>query len=499
MSSEKSSAVIAILGPARFRAYYGHEVLRGEFEGHPFVSVYDPAGKRGAACRLKTGHLEIDFSRWMTALKRDFGTQSLSSLQIKFIVTQRDENQIKQLCAKFGINPQAIAAVDERARLEVFFFTEAGRLRIAPMAMPAKDATKEPARWRVGKKSRVLIVDDSKTMRALLRKILSSSSELEVVAEAERPSQVEELIALHHPDVMTLDINMPEMSGVQLLKKVLAQRFIPTVMISSLNIDEGNEVLDALELGAVDYIHKPAAEEIAAMTPIIQEKILNAARVRRSKPAERVGAVTPPAVAPTGPGRNSSAFSNSDLIAIGASTGGTEAIKKIFLTFPEDVPPIVVVQHIPPYFSTAFANRLDEICAFEVREAQDGDEVRPGRALIAPGGLHMEICRDGRRMIARVFDGAPVNRFKPSVDVMFNSVAKNIGRQAVGVLLTGMGADGAKGLLAMKQAGAFTIAQDEDSCVVYGMPRAAVELDAVSAVESLDDIPFVLTSLNQAA
>jgi two-component system chemotaxis response regulator CheB len=340
------------------------------------------------------------------------------------------------------------------------------------------------------RKTKVLIVDDSATIRRLLRKIFDASPELEVVGEAERPSQVEGLLDTLQPDVMTLDINMPEMTGVELLRNILKRRFIPTVMISSLNIDEGNEVLDALELGAVDYIHKPSANELAALTPIIQDKIVAAAKVRKKNAGSRARSTAArPAAAPAAV----KAFGQTSLIAIGASTGGTEAIKRLFLTFPEQIPPIVVVQHIPPYFSTAFANRLNEICKFTVREAKDGDVLQSGLALIAPGGFQMELVRDGKDLIAHVYDGEPVNRFKPSVDVLFHSVSKTVGRKATGVLLTGMGADGAKGLLAMKNAGAFTICQDEESCVVFGMPRAGIEMGAATIVRSLDDIPAALT------
>jgi two-component system chemotaxis response regulator CheB len=492
MTGEKAPIVIAIPGPGRFRIYGAQEVLRGEFEGHPLVSVFDPITKKGGACRMKQGHIEIDYHRWFDCLKREFSSNIHSRLQIKFIVGNKDEALIKQLCAKYGVSAQAVATVEDKARLDVFFFTDAGRLRIAPSASAFRQNSKDYNKWRLSKKMRVLIVDDSKTMRTLLRKILESSPDLEVVAEAELPSQVEQLIAKHSPDVMTLDINMPEMSGVQLLKKILAYRFLPTVMISSLNIDEGNEVLNALEIGAVDYIHKPAADEIAQLTPIIQEKILTAAKVKRNRTTDATDRPADVQIAqPATPVR---AFSNAGLIAIGASTGGTEAIKQILLSFPKEIPPIVCVQHIPPYFSTAFANRLNEICKFEVREAKDGDEVKPGRVLIAPGGFHMEVRKEGTRLIARVYDGDPVNRFKPSVDVLFNSVAKVIGRDATGVLLTGMGSDGARGLLAMKNAGAYTIAQDEESCVVYGMPRAAVELGAALAVEPLEDISLTLMS-----
>lgn len=489
MSDAKHVAVIPILGPGRFKALGTGEILQGGFEGSPLVSVFDPTTNRGGASKLKRDHLDIDFVRWIEAVRREFPTTPFSRLHVKFIVANTDEKAIKALCAKHGITPSAIAGVDENATLDVFFFATNGRLRIAPSVQSFRESSKIVNAEKVSKKAKVLIVDDSKTIRALLRRIISMSKDLEVVAEAERPSQVEELIAKYQPDVMTLDINMPEMSGVQLLKKILSYRFIPTVMISAVTINDGQEVLTALELGAVDYIHKPEASELNQMIPFIQEKILNAARVKRAQFGEKLGRTPQEQAAPV---QVTGAFANPGLIAIGASTGGTEAIKQIFLSFPKEIPPIVVAQHIPPYFSTAFANRLNELCKFEVLEAKDGDEVKPGRALIAPGGLHLEIKKEGMRLIARLNDGPVVNRFKPSIDVLFRSVAAACGDKATGVLLTGMGSDGAKGLLEMKKAGAFTIAQDEESCVVYGMPRAAFEMGAATVVENLDYIPQTL-------
>jgi len=492
MSGEKTPASVhEIEPPAKFRAFAAGEVLRGEFEGQPIVSVYDADSKRGGASRFSQNNLDADFKIWCDVIKREFGAAALLKLQIKFIVSNVDEQVIKQLCLKHSIIPQAVAGVEKAAFLEVVFFTDAGRLRIAPSVRSFRETSAKHNVEKLKQKAKVLIVDDSRTMRALLRKIVNASADLEVVAEAERPSQVEELISKYRPDVMTLDINMPEMSGVQLLKKILNYRFIPTVMISSVNMDEGKEVLNALELGAVDYIHKPAAAELATLTPIIQEKILNAARVTRAHFSEKVERSHAPR---SRSARFAPGIMHEGLIAIGASTGGTEAIKQILLNLPAQIPPIVIVQHIPPYFSTAFANRLNDLCDFEVREAQDGDAIKSGRVLIAPGGLHMEVRKEGSRFVARIFDGELVNRFKPSVDVLFNSVAKIVGAKAVGVLLTGMGSDGAKGLLAMKQAGSFTIAQDQESCVVYGMPRAAVELGAATVVESLDDIADDLVS-----
>lgn len=501
MSREGASPkIVNIFSGRPLRKHGPGEVLRVEFRGEPCISVFDSTKAVGSISVLKRRDLESGFEAWVSQLKEAYGTK-LNDLQIKVIAWKDDESKLRQLLSNAGISPQAVASFKSGENLECFFFPDAGRLRVGsleakpPATMPERpvtpmasvatafEAEHDPFRNR---KARVLIVDDSKTMRQLLRKMIETSSNMEVAGEAEKPSQALALINELKPDVMTLDINMPEMTGVELLRHLLPKTFVPAVMISSIGINEGHEVLTALELGAVDYIHKPAAHEMAAMVPIIQEKIFSAAHVRQT--GEKIKKAAASGIAK----RLGQRFESSKLIAVGASTGGTEAIKSVFTQFPENVPPIVVVQHIPPYFSTAFANRLNDLCRFEVREAKDGDELRPGLALIAPGGLHMEVIRKGSGLFARVFDADPVNRFKPSVDVLFRSVAKELGAKATGLLMTGMGSDGAKGLLEMKKAGAHTIAQDKESCVVYGMPRAAIEMGAAVEIKSLGDIPEAL-------
>jgi two-component system chemotaxis response regulator CheB len=352
-------------------------------------------------------------------------------------------------------------------------------------ASPRESAVSaEPAAGSV----RVLIVDDSKTIRNLLRQVLSSDPAIQVVGEAERPSQVEDLIEKLKPTVITLDINMPEMDGVTLLSRYLPKYKIPTVMVTAISMQDGDQVLRALNLGAVDYIQKPSMEEMRAMSPVIIEKIKVASSVSLKRQPEKRPAVQ----------RLNSAsglVDTSTVVAIGASTGGVQALDNVFSSLPESIPPVVVVQHIPPVFSAAFAKRLNDSCPFEVLEAKDGDEVKPNRVLIAAGGTQMKIERKGAGLVVRVFDGAPVNRHKPSVDVLFDSVAEVLGRSAIGVILTGMGADGAKGLLKMRQAGARTVAQDKDSCVVFGMPRAAIELGAAEEIKPLHEVPETILRL----
>jgi two-component system chemotaxis response regulator CheB len=338
--------------------------------------------------------------------------------------------------------------------------------------------------WLTSQKTKVMIVDDSKTMRDLLAKIIQADPQLECVAQAELPSQVESLIERHKPDVLTLDINMPEMDGVTLLEKLLPKYGIPTLMISAVSLEEGHQVLKAMRIGAVDYIQKPHLKEIPVVAPMIIEKIKMAAKVKVQKVFQSSEIKTKSTIQ-----RNQSQIRLDRVLAIGASTGGTEAIREVLERLPEKIPPVVITQHIPPVFSKAFASRLNELLPYEVLEAKDGDELKPGRVLIAPGGYQMKVKKSGPdKLVVSVVDEAPVNRHKPSVDVLFESVAKICGRNSVGVILTGMGADGAKGLLEMKKSGALTVAQSEKDCVVFGMPREAIELGAATEVAHLFEV-----------
>lgn len=364
--------------------------------------------------------------------------------------------------------------VGGRSGRMIYFYTETGRLRVSTLENNKKLTNSNPLKT----KKRVLIIDDSKTMREILRKIFHGDS-LEVVGMASSAREAFPLIRSLKPDVITLDIHMPEMDGVTFLEKYLPLYPIPTVMISSINTQESNLVMKALEIGAVDYLQKPNFEEIHEKAEFMREKISTAASIK----VVRDHLLT---------ARSDVLFTPEDLkdrfVAIGSSTGGTEAIKEVLLKFPANIPPIVIVQHIPPVFSTAFANRLNELCPFEVIEGKDGDEVKPGRVIVAPGGQQMEIVRRNSKYYVHVFDGERVNRHKPSVDVLFNSVALHLGAKAVGVILTGMGSDGANGLLKMKNAGSITIAQDEFTSVVYGMPRIAAEIGAADIICPLPKI-----------
>ncbi len=328
---------------------------------------------------------------------------------------------------------------------------------------------------------RVLIVDDSKTIRDLLSRILAEGGEIEVIGVAENPVVAEKMILDLKPDVVTLDIHMPIMDGITFLESFLPKHPLPFVLISSMSIEEGGEVLRGLELGAVDYIQKPTLQTLPVVAPLIREKVKDAAvaRVRRQTQVPVKSKMTTSFGGP---------LNQHFILAIGASTGGTEAIREVLMRLPAGIPPTVIVQHIPPVFSKAFADRLNSLCSFRVKEAEDGDLLQSDQALVAPGGSQMRIEASKSGYCVRITDDAPVNRHKPSVDYLFDSVASLIGRKAVGVILTGMGADGAKGLLNMKNAGAKTIGQDEDSSVVYGMPKAAYDLGAVETVCPLESV-----------
>lgn len=372
---------------------------------------------------------------------------------------------LKEIERSLSLGPNfKIIMAEREGEFSAFYFSDGGRLRI------------EKAPESKTRKRRVMIVDDSVTIRKLLRQIFSQDPELEVVAEAGLPSEVEGLIKAHKPDVITLDIGLPEMNGVELLQKYLPVHSIPTVMISALSQSESPLVLQSLESGAVDYIQKPVHEQLKELAPVIIEKVKTASHARVRRPRIRASNTF------TGKLRDDV------LLAIGASTGGTEAIYDVLATLPKDIPPIVITQHIPPVFSAAFAKRLNDLCQFEVREAKDGDICLPGLALIAPGGRQMGVEKHGNGWRVFVNDDPPVNRHRPSVDYLFDTVAKVAGQRALGVILTGMGADGAKGLARMRAAGAFTIGQDEASCVVYGMPRAAMKENAVMEQLSLEKI-----------
>ena len=343
---------------------------------------------------------------------------------------------------------------------------------------------------------RVLIVDDSALVREILKTGLSSDPEIEVVGTATDPFNAKDKILKLRPDVMTLDVEMPKMDGVEFLHQLMPQFPVPVVMVSALTARGQKITLEALEYGAVDFVTKPKSNvanglQLMMKQLIMKVKVASTANVSHWKNKKKELAVSPRQARPL-------ESSTNNVIVIGASTGGTEAIKAVISRLPVNAPGVVIVQHMPAGFTKLFAERMNEVCAMEVREARNGDSVIPGRILIAPGEHQMKILRSGGSYKVTCKEDPKVNGHRPSVEVLMKSAATALGKHAVGVMLTGMGGDGAKGLLAMREAGARTMAQDEASCVVFGMPRVAWELGAAERLVPLNKISdVVLNWLNK--
>jgi two-component system chemotaxis response regulator CheB len=338
-------------------------------------------------------------------------------------------------------------------------------------------------------KIKVLIVDDSALIRSVMSEIINSQPDMEVVGVAPDPLVARELIKQTNPDVLTLDVEMPKMDGLDFLEKLMRLRPMPVVMVSSLT-ERGSEItMRALELGAVDFVTKPKISIQSGMreyTDLIADKIRAASKARiRARTLPQPGA---DGQAPLPQLRNP-LMSSEKLIIVGASTGGTEAIREFLMQMPSDCPGILITQHMPEGFTRSFAKRLDSLCKISVQEAAGNERVLPGHAYIAPGHSHLTLTRSGANYMTRLDQGEPVNRHRPSVDVLFRSVAQHAGKNAVGVILTGMGKDGAAGMLEMKNAGAYNFAQDEASCVVFGMPREAIAVGATHEVGALTALP----------
>ena len=353
------------------------------------------------------------------------------------------------------------------------------------------------------KKIRVLIVDDSAVVRQTLEEILNSDHEIEVMATAADPYIAADKICREVPDVITLDVEMPRMDGITFLHKVMTQHPIPVVICSSLTEANSETALKALEYGAVEIIVKPRVgtkqfleESKVRICDAVKAAALAKNRLLRITHADRPipPKLTADAILAKANLRSEAMLRTTEkVVCVGASTGGTEALSDFLQAMPLDSPGIVIVQHMPENFTKAFATRLDRVCRISVKEAQNNDTVIRGRALIAPGNHHLLLKRSGARYYVEIKDGPLVSRHRPSVDVLFRSAARYAGKNAVGVIMTGMGDDGAKGMLEMKEAGAFNIAQDEESCVVFGMPKKAIELNAVERVLPLSAIPAAVS------
>lgn len=345
-------------------------------------------------------------------------------------------------------------------------------------------------------KIRVLVIDDSALMRSLLTEMINSAPDVEVVGAAPDAVIAREMIKTLNPDVLTLDVHMPKMDGLEFLDRLMRLRPMPVVMVSSSTAVGSDTTLKALELGAVDFIGKPRADGARRMEDYAEEllekiRAAKCARLRRQPSSPPM--TTLPVKATKAPMTQFSSTitrpgASGKIIFLGASTGGTEAIKEFLMAIPADCPPILIVQHMPETFTASFARRLDGLCAPRVMEAQGNEKVESGSVYIAPGHSHMQIRRGAAGYVTELLATPPVNRHRPSVDVLFDSAANLLGRQAVGVILTGMGKDGAQGLLHMRQAGAKTFGQDEASCVVYGMPREAFLVGAVEEQWALEEI-----------
>jgi two-component system chemotaxis response regulator CheB len=334
-------------------------------------------------------------------------------------------------------------------------------------------------------KIKVLIVDDSAIVRKIFSEELSKYSDIEVIGAAPDPYVARDKIVSLKPDVITLDIEMPRMDGLTFLKKLMKYYPVPTIIVSSLTPKGGKLTLEAMDVGAVDVIGKPGtAYSVGDMSVQLVEKIRAASTVTLTKRevVQEGNNVEPEPI-------KALSQTTNKIIAIGASTGGTEALKKVLVKMPPNSPGIIIVQHMPANFTKAFASRLNDICQISVKEAEDNDSVIPGTALVAPGNYHMILRRSGARYYVEIKTGPMVHHQRPAVDVLFKSTAQYAGANAVGVILTGMGADGAAGLLEMKKKGAGTIAQDEKSCIVFGMPKEAIKLGAADKVVSLEMIP----------
>ena len=399
------------------------------------------------------------------------------------VIICKHQSEIPPIWYKQFYNPWKVFGSFEKIK-EVFpkFNIPLGS-KVASFSSPVVikiDFLQKTIQYQGIRQKRVVIVDDSPTMRKLLKFVIQSFEGWKVVAELENAESVPRAIEEFYPDIVTLDLHLGEKNGVQAMRESLAPKRIPTLVITSQPKADGSLVMDALEAGALDYLQKP---ESGNWDQLKDDLLFKMESSLKSKWQVRGPSINSPKLS-----IHSSTYNPEDfLILIGSSTGGTQALQEILTRLPPNIPPILITQHIPAGFSRALAERLNNLCPFEVKEAQEGDEIKAGRVLVAPGDHHLKISRNGKKV--EIVDSDPVNRFRPSVDFMFKSVPEGFKRKVIATILTGMGKDGALGMLELKQKGALTIAQDEASSVVYGMPKEAARIGAADSIKPLLDIP----------
>ncbi len=476
------------------------EKISAEPGSNYLLSIFDTQSKIGGLCRLDAAASLSANENQVKGLLREFKSAGCSPVNLELKLVGgfgRDEGSNRKFTAdlrsqlsSFGLelSKVALGGTGKKISFETGtgFFHQASHVHAAVEREPAK---------RSGP-IRVLIVDDARTIRSLFSSVFQKDPRFEVVGLAANPDEAEEILKHHPVDVMTLDIQMPVMDGISYLKKIMLEKPMPVLMVSGLSNQDGGLALTAVESGAIDFIEKPEASQLKNFGELLAEKVIAAAGVDLAKLKKK-----PQSSAKKYRCEVDGSFIDSDLlVCIGASTGGTVALTEVLTALPSQIPPIVIVQHIPAEFSRLFANRLNDLCSFEVKEAKDGDTVQPNRVLIAPGGLQMYVDREKKASLGslglcvRVKNDPPVNRHQPSVDALFDSICRlNLPRVIAGIL-TGMGRDGAEALLRLKNNGAETFGQDQASSVVYGMPKAAAELGAVESVLALDQIAPTLST-----
>lgn len=464
---QANKSVFLIEKPTQKKIYF--------FKSGFFLCLY----KKGKIANIISSFEEAPFNK--DELRSLVKNESNDQVLVKVITFSQHTELLKTALSELRL--EIVKLIERDTSFEIIFDPISDRIQLSkPYHVQDKQSTdRNKKSSKQASFTKVLIVDDSPTVRSLLRAILSSDKNIQVVAEAEKPSEVEGLISKFRPDVITLDVYMPEQDGISFYKEKLKKLNIPTVLITSISINEGPQVLQALSYGVVDYIQKPTMAEIKQQTPVIIEKIKAAAFAKINFNKLALQQVS-----------GNLSLSNK-LILIGASTGGTEALTVVLKSLPDQIPPILIVQHMPSGFTKSFADRLNQLCDFEVKEAEDGDEIKPNRVLIAPGGFQMGVKTTSSGICVQIKDVEPVNRHKPSVDYLFNDVAAQNLTNIIAVILTGMGADGAKGMKLLKSKGAFTIAQNEETCVVYGMPREAIALDAAHEVVPLNQVSATIS------